>query len=1202
MKPKLVLTLWSVVCMLFCICHTETINAESYTLSVGESVTISQKTYAGGYISNCGLADYLDPHLEWTKNADMSCTITVKSYFDYTATVKLIFLETYEKIYGGRGIYTTYKDITINCKYQAPDPSKKPTKVILPERVQIPVGTNVYVTPTLEPSGAQWSSRSWEKISGDGFRVSNVQNELRGYIYGRSIGRGKAMITVDDDLRDTMIVEVIDPDNPPPKGMLLPNNVEISVGGHATLNPVLSPEKAVTSYTWESNDKTVATVSNGRVVGVKPGTATITVTSANELTATCAVTVVASGGKDDEPEDTTVYAGVIDGHGYVDLGLSVKWAAYDVGSDSLLTIGDRYAWGETEIKSTYERDNYKYFKTDIGNDISGTSYDAAHVKWGGQWRMPTKSESSEFVQKCTFEKCDINGKTGLRVIGPNGNTLFLPEITHWTSTVEPDSGYLWDSDAYAMTWNKKSEATLSTAYRQWGYYIRPVCSLKELPSDKEPSALSLPQTKTMEIYAQDEFKLTIIPSNATTTLYWTSSDTSVVKVTQHGLVTACKVGEATITVKAGNGRTTECLVTVTDIQPKTIEIELSKATVCRGYTFKMLYTTTPSLITVPVKWASSNPSVATVDDSSGQIKALNIGQSTITLSAENGIVGSCILTVVKPSPPEQIVMGNDFSLIRKQDGTLWSVGINGDGQLGNGIMNETTKSYEDRYNTVMSQIADGVTDISAGYYSSFFIRNDGSLWACGSNYSGQIGYGSDDNILTPVQIMQDVVKVSSGYNHTLYLKQDGSLWTCGRNNYGELGDNTRSKKSEPIKVMEDVVTISAGYCSSYLIKKDGSLWACGDNLDGQLGDGTTTSRKSFVKIMDDALGVTGGYECAYIIKKDNSLWACGNNDKGALGDGTFTSRKTPVKIMDDVASVSASKYGDNNYALILKTDGTVWGCGSNGARLGNVVEGSTISTPVKITDNVVSVATTRYSTLFLKPDGTLWGCGSNSYGELSMANNDRKQIPNLTKLMAGKSSPVTLKTSNAGYATFYSSESAYTLPAGLSASVVTDCSNNKLTYRNISGSTVPSGVAVMLTASNKSAATYTLNPTDDDNAYTGTNLLLGSDDATTTSGDGLHYKLSYGPSSDSKLKNVFGWYWGATNGGSFQIDGHRAWLVVPASLAKGTRAFTIDGESTGIEAVRVENEDAYYDLQGRKIGKPNKKGIYIKNGKKYINE
>lgn len=117
---------------------------------------------------------------------------------------------------------------------------------------------------------------------------------------------------------------------------------------------------------------------------------------------------------------------------WVDLGLSVLWAAYNVGATSPEEYGGYYAWGETSTKSDYTWENYKFYNPStgycnfIGSEISGTSYDVAHVQWGGGARMPTLAEVQELVDNCTFTAGSYNGVRGNYVTGPNGNSIFLP--------------------------------------------------------------------------------------------------------------------------------------------------------------------------------------------------------------------------------------------------------------------------------------------------------------------------------------------------------------------------------------------------------------------------------------------------------------------------------------------------------------------------------------------------------------------------------------------------------------------------------------------------------------------------------------------------------------------------------------------------------------------------------------------------------
>ena len=153
--------------------------------------------------------------------------------------------------------------------------------------------------------------------------------------------------------------------------------------------------------------------------------------------------------------------------GAIDLGLSVKWAAYNVGASKPEEYGDYYAWGETEEKSDYYWDTYKWCK---GTDDTMTKYctssgygtvdnktvldpedDVAHVKWGDTWRMPTRDEIEELVNNCTWEWTAYNGVNGQLVTGPNGNSIFLPAAgcRFCTDLINRGSrGYYWSATLY----------------------------------------------------------------------------------------------------------------------------------------------------------------------------------------------------------------------------------------------------------------------------------------------------------------------------------------------------------------------------------------------------------------------------------------------------------------------------------------------------------------------------------------------------------------------------------------------------------------------------------------------------------------------------------------------------------------------------------------------------------------------------------
>lgn len=155
----------------------------------------------------------------------------------------------------------------------------------------------------------------------------------------------------------------------------------------------------------------------------------------------------------------------ISGHHAVDLGLpsGVKWSDRNIGSTSPADYGDYYAWGETQTKKSYTRESYKYSMDkngdgsydyddwiDIGSEISGTEYDAAHVKWGGTWKLPTKEQWQELMDCCTWTFTVLEGHKGYKVTGPNGRILFLPAAGEMAEYYGADGtigrdGYYWSS-------------------------------------------------------------------------------------------------------------------------------------------------------------------------------------------------------------------------------------------------------------------------------------------------------------------------------------------------------------------------------------------------------------------------------------------------------------------------------------------------------------------------------------------------------------------------------------------------------------------------------------------------------------------------------------------------------------------------------------------------------------------------------------
>ncbi|HRF86401.1 MAG TPA: hypothetical protein PLN34_07575 [Alloprevotella sp.] len=148
------------------------------------------------------------------------------------------------------------------------------------------------------------------------------------------------------------------------------------------------------------------------------------------------------------------YAKCPDGHHphLIDLGLpsGTKWSCCNVGASSPEGYGGYYAWGETEEKAVYDLNTCLYYKENryvhIGDEISGTQYDVARVKWGAPWRMPTLSEMHELWENCSRLWAQQNGVNGICVTGPNGNSVFLPaagDRRNESLSYDGSSGYYW---------------------------------------------------------------------------------------------------------------------------------------------------------------------------------------------------------------------------------------------------------------------------------------------------------------------------------------------------------------------------------------------------------------------------------------------------------------------------------------------------------------------------------------------------------------------------------------------------------------------------------------------------------------------------------------------------------------------------------------------------------------------------------------
>ena len=362
-------------------------------------------------------------------------------------------------------------------------------------------------------------------------------------------------------------------------------SLTLDAGKSETLTATVTPSNATDkSVTWSSSNTAVATVSSeGVVTGVKAGTATITVTTNDGgKTATCAVTV-----------NTSVVQLEA-----VDLGLSVKWANKNVGSDRPENVGDYISWGETAPKENYAWDTYKWgqstshltkyvwratFGTVDNRNVLLPDDDAATVNLGGKWRLPTRKEAQELISQCTYVEKNLNGVSGYEFTGKNGKTLFFP-----ITCMMIGSGLADESETTAQFWLKDLNVSNNNS---WGAsfgchatnrfiawtnrYIGLTVRAVDGSNDIAVSSITLNKSSlSLDVSGTETLTATVAPSTATIPdVVWSSSNTSVATVDYTGKVTALKAGTAVIKASSYDGaKTASCNLTVKSVKATKVEI------------------------------------------------------------------------------------------------------------------------------------------------------------------------------------------------------------------------------------------------------------------------------------------------------------------------------------------------------------------------------------------------------------------------------------------------------------------------------------------------------------------------------------------------------------------------------------------------------------------------------------------------------
>ena len=440
--------------------------------------------------------------------------------------------------------------------------------------------------------------------------------------------------------------------------------LNLTEGETATLSATVSPENTTDkTVTWTSSDATVASVNTGGVVtGLKAGTATITVSTINGLTATCDVTVkaatVEASGLTLNLEETELVNGktvqlqatVIPGHA---TDKNVTWTSSDATVASVNASG--LVTALKSGKATITASTANGLKATCEVTVVAATVDASGLELNLEEAEIVEGESVQL--QATVLPADATDKT----------------VT-WTSS---DAAVATVNASGLVTALKPGQATI-TATSANG--LKAICEVTVVVATVGASGLEL-NLEEAEIVEGESVQLqaTVLPADATDkTVTWTSSDATVAMVNASGLVTALKPGKATITASSANGLKAICEVTVVvaTVGASGLELNLEEAEIVEGESVQLQATVLPADATdKSVAWTSSNETVATVN-ASGMVAALKAGTATITAATANGLTATCTVTVTAKLSGIEGVDGDGVPAVSIEGGEIV---ISGDG-------------------------------------------------------------------------------------------------------------------------------------------------------------------------------------------------------------------------------------------------------------------------------------------------------------------------------------------------------------------------------------------------------------------------------------------------------------------------------------------------------------------------------------------